>query len=79
MKKVKLFEIGAAAVVVAVLVGGCQSMKENGMLSPRSGEVFQTTKMGTGLVASSCVFPTVMGWFYMQKGHLIGLPVAMFC
>ena len=49
------------------------------MLSPRSGELFQTTKMGTGVLASSCVFPTVLGWFYVQKGHLIGLPVAIIC
>ena len=47
------------------------------MLSPRSGELFQTTKMGTGVVASSCVFPTALGWLSMQKGHLIGLPVAI--
>jgi hypothetical protein len=47
------------------------------MLSPRSGELFQTTKMGTGVLASSCVFPTVLGWFYVQKGHLLGLPVAI--
>ncbi len=65
------------AAVVLLASGGCQSMKENGMLSPRSGELFQTTKMGTGVVASSCVFPTVLGWFYVQKGHLIGLPVAI--
>ena len=52
-------------------------MKENGILSSRSGELFQTTKMGTGVVASSCVFPTALGWLSMQKGHLIGLPVAI--
>ena len=67
------------AAVVLLVSGGCQSMKENGMLSPRSGELFQTTKMGTGVLASSCVFPTVLGWFYVQKGHLIGLPVAIIC
>ena len=33
--------------------------------------------MGTGVVASSCVFPTALGWLAMQKGHLIGLPVAI--
>ena len=65
------------AAVVLLVSGGCQSMKENGMLSPRSGELFQTTKMGTGVVASSCVFPTALGWLSMQKGHLIGLPVAI--
>ena len=65
------------AAVVLLVSGGCQSMKENGMFSPRSGELFQTTKMGTGVVASSCVFPTLLGWFYVQKGHLIGLPVAI--
>ena len=65
------------AAVVLLASGGCQSMKENGILSPRSGELFQTTKMGTGVLASSCVFPTVLGWFYVQKGHLIGLPVAI--
>ena len=65
------------AAVVLLVSGGCQSMKENGMLSPRSGELFQTTKMGTGVVASSCVFPTALGWLAMQKGHLIGLPVAI--
>ena len=65
------------AAVVLLVSGGCKSMKENGMLSPRSGELFQTTKMGTGVLASSCVFPTVLGWFYVQKGHLIGLPVAI--
>lgn len=65
------------AIVALLAAGGCQSMKENGMLSPRSGELFQTTKMGTGVVASSCVFPTLMGRFYVQKGHLIGLPVAI--
>ena len=65
-------------VIVALLAaGGCQSVKENGMLSPRSGELFQTTKMGTGVVASCCVFPTAMGWLAMQEGHLIGLPVAI--
>ena len=53
------------AAVVLLVSGGCQSMKENGMLSPRSGELFQTTKMGTGVVASSCVFPTLLGWFYV--------------
>ena len=67
------------AAVVLLASGGCQSMKENGMLSPRSGELFQTTKMGTGVVASSCVFPTALGWLAMQKGHLIGLPVAIIC
>ena len=65
------------AAVVLLVSGGCQSMKENGMLSPRSGELFQTTKMGTGVVASSCVFPTVLGWFYVQKGDLLGLPIAI--
>ena len=67
------------AAVVLLASGGCQSMKENGMLSPRSGEVFQTTKMGMGVVASSCVFSTLIGWFYVQKGDLIGLPVAIIC
>ena len=56
------------AAVVLLVSGGCQSMKENGMLSPRSGELFQTTKMGTGVVASSCVFPTALGWLSMQSG-----------
>ena len=65
------------AAVVLLASGGCQSMKENGIFSPRSGELFQTTKMGTGVVASSCVFPTALGWLSMQKGHLIGLPVAI--
>ena len=65
------------AAVVLLASGGCQSMKENGMLSPRSGELFQTTKLGTGVVASCCVFPTAMGWLAMQEGHLIGLPVAI--
>ena len=65
------------AAVVLLASGGCQSMKENGILSPRSGELFQTTKMGTGVVASSCGFPTALGWLSMQKGHLIGLPVAI--
>lgn len=65
------------AIVALLAAGGCQSMKENGMLSPRSGELFQTTKMGTGVVASSCVFPTALGWLAMQEGHLIGLPVAI--
>ena len=65
------------AAVVLLVSGGCQSMKENGILSPRSGELFQTTKMGTGVVASSCVFPTVLGWFYVQKGDLLGLPIAI--
>ena len=63
--------------VVLLVSGGCQSMKENGMLSPRSGELFQTTKMGTGVVASSCVFPTLLGWYYVQEGDLIGLPIAI--
>ena len=65
------------AAVVLLASGGCQSMKENGIFSPRSGELFQTTKMGMGVVASSCVFPTALGWLSMQKGHLIGLPVAI--
>ena len=73
-----LATIGRLLAAVALLAsGGCQSMKENGMLSPRSGELFQTTKMGTGVVASCCVFPTAMGWLAMQEGHLIGLPVAI--
>lgn len=73
-----LATIGRLLAAVALLAsGGCKSMKENGMLSPRSGELFQTTKMGTGVVASSCVFPTLLGWFYVQKGDLLGLPVAI--
>ncbi len=73
-----LATIGRLLAAVALLAsGGCQSMKENGMLSPRSGELFQTTKMGTGVLASCCVFPTVLGWFYVQKGDLLGLPIAI--
>ena len=53
------------AIVALLAAGGCQSMKENGIFSPRSGELFQTTKMGMGVVASSCVFPTLLGWFYV--------------
>ena len=41
------------AAVVLLVSGGCQSMKENGIFSPRSGELFQTTKMGTGMRACS--------------------------
>ena len=65
------------AAVVLLASAGCKSMKENGIFSPRSGELFQTTKMGTGVLASSCVFPTVLGWFYVQKGDLLGLPIAI--
>ena len=89
MKKLETSSIGTAntstlatisklfTAVVLLASGGCQSMKENGMFSPRSGELFQTTKMGTGVVASSCVFPMLLGSLYMQKGDLIGLPIAI--
>ena len=77
MKTVKMSVIGVAAVVAAALVGGCQSMKKNGMLSPRSGELFQTTRMGPGKTTESCCMVTVWGLFAASEGHSFGYLVAL--
>ena len=69
---------------VAVSICGCADMKENGMLSPRSGELFQTTRMGPGKVTECCSALTVGGMFAFSEGRpgglliaIIGLPFAV--
>ncbi len=81
MKKLEIGNIGIGntstlatigrllAVVVLLASGGCQSMKENGMLSPRSGELFQTTRMGPGKTTESCCMVTVWGLLAASEGH----------
>ena len=65
------------AAVVLLVSGGCQSMKENGMLSPRSGELFQTTRMGPGKVTEVCCMLTVGGLFAASERHSFGYLVAI--
>jgi hypothetical protein len=65
------------AAVVLLASGGCQSMKENGILSPRSGELFQTTRMGPGKTTESCCMVTVWGLFAASEGHSFGYLVAL--
>ena len=65
------------AIVALLVSGGCQSMKENGMLSPRSGELFQTTRMGPGKATESCCMLTAWGLFAASEGHSLGYLVAL--
>lgn len=64
-------------VCVAVSICGCTSMKENGMLSSRSGELFQTTRMGPGKVTEFCSALTLGGLFAFSEGRPLGLPIAI--
>lgn len=67
-------------VVAVLLVGGSgcvSSSRENGMLSPRSGELFQTTRIGPGRGTLVCSALMLGGLFAHSEGRLWGLPVAV--
>ena len=65
------------AAIVLLVSGGCQSMKETGMFAPRTGELFQTTRMGPGKTTESCCMVTVWGLFAASEGHSFGYLVAL--
>lgn len=62
-----------AVAAVALCLAGCK----NGVLAPRSGELFQTTRMGPGDVTIVCSYVTIAGLFAASEGHEIGLLFAV--
>ena len=69
-----------ASLALATMFSGCKT----GMFAPRSGELFQTTRMGPGKVAEACCMLTVGGLFAASERHssgylvaLVGLPLAI--
>ena len=52
-------------------------LSNDGMLAPRSGEVFQTTRMGMGKGAKACSFLTAGGLIAVSEGRPIGWPFAI--
>ena len=61
------------AVAAMLCLAGCKS----GMLAPRSGELFQTTRMGPGKATESCCMVSVWGLFAASEGHSFGYLVAL--
>lgn len=62
-----------ATLTLATMFSGCKT----GMLAPRSGELFQTTRMGPGKTTESCCMVTVWGLFAASEGHSFGYLVAL--
>lgn len=70
----------AVAVSAMMLFGGCKT----GMFAPRTGELFQTTRMGPGPVAMVYTAPLGLGvWGAQTKGMewtipigIVGIPIA---
>ena len=65
---------------MALCLAGCTS----GVLAPRSGELFQTTRMGPGDATAVCSSITIGGLFAVSEGHpvgwlfaVVGLPFAV--
>ena len=52
-------------------------LSNDGMLAPRSGEIFQTTRMGMGNGAKACSLLTAGGLIAVSEGHPIGWPFAI--
>ena len=68
MKKTILVE----TLALATMFSGCKT----GMFAPRTGELFQTTRMGPGKTPESCCMVTVWGLFAASEGHSFGYLVA---
>ena len=69
-----------AIAAMALCLAGCTS----GVLAPRSGELFQTTRMGPGDATAVCSSITIGGLFAVSEGHpvgwlfaVVGLPFAV--
>ena len=68
----KRMKVTAVAAVVLCLTG-CRS----GVLAPRSGELFQTTRMGPGDATVVCSYVTIAGMLAASEGHPAGLLFAV--
>ena len=62
-----------AVSAIAGMLAGCKS----GVLAPRSGELFQTTRMGPGKVTKACCGLTLGGLFIASEGRPAGYLVAI--
>ena len=62
-----------ATIAMALCLVGCKS----GMLAPRSGELFQTTRMGPGKATEACCMVSVWGLFAASERHSFGYLVAL--
>ena len=62
-----------AIAAMALCLAGCKS----GMLAPRSGELFQTTRMGPGKATEACCMVSVWGLFAASERHSFGYLVAL--
>ena len=62
-----------ATLALATMFSGCKT----GMFAPRSGELFQTTRMGPGKVTEVCCMLTVGGLFTASERHSFGYLVAI--
>ena len=63
----------AIAGAAMLCLAGCKS----GMLAPRSGELFQTTRMGPGEATIVCSYVTLGGLVAASEGHPVGLLFAV--
>ena len=63
----------AVAEAAMLCLAGCK----NGVLAPRSGELFQTTRMGPGEATIVCSYVTLGGLFAASEGHPAGLLFAV--
>ena len=70
-----LLAIGVAG--QAGIAKGEGLLSNDGMLAPRSGEIFQTTRMGMGNGARACSFLTASGLIAVSEGRPIGWPFAI--
>ena len=62
-----------SSLALVTMFSGCKT----GMFAPRSGELFQTTRMGPGKTTESCCMVTVWGLFAASEGHSFGYLVAL--
>lgn len=64
-----------SVLLLAVAVGGCK----NTMFAPRTGEIFQTTRMGPGFGAFAYMLPTVFGLGIAAEADcpILGIPIAI--
>ena len=62
-----------ATIALATMFSGCKT----GMLAPRSGELFQTTRMGPGKVTMVCSAYTIVGFIAASEGVTDMIPVAI--
>lgn len=83
MKRNKVIRWAANAVLAfgvvarAGIAKGDGLLSNDGVLAPRSGEIFQSTRMGMGNGAKACSFLTAGGLIAVSEGRPIGWPFAI--